>query len=154
MIKYLDKLTNVVFEEIPERVSLAISITNCQNSCPGCHSSFLSQNIGDELTKGVIDTLMKKYNGVNCFLFMGEGNDVDKLLELNEYVKRKYDIETGVYSGRDKVEDGYFDAFDFVKVGSYMKDLGPLNKETTNQRLYYHGNDITYKFWEREKNRK
>ena len=153
MVKYLDKLTNVVFEEIPDRVSLAISITNCQNSCPGCHSSFLSQNIGNELTNDVIDSLMKIYKGVNCFLFMGEGNDNKELLNLNKYVKDNYNIETGIYSGRDEVEDIYFSEFDFVKVGSYKKDLGPLNKETTNQRLYYHGEDITYKFWKREKNK-
>ena len=154
MVKYLDKLTNVVFEEIPDRVSLAISITNCQNNCPGCHSIFLSQNIGNELTTEVIDKLMKVYKGINCFLFMGEGNDYDKLLELNKYVKDNYEVETAIYSGRDKVEDCYFDLFDFVKVGSYKKDFGALNKETTNQRLYYHGEDITYKFWEREKRRK
>lgn len=150
MVKYLDKLTNVVFEEIPDRVSLAISITNCQNNCPGCHSSFLSQNIGNELTYEVIDSLMKKYYGVNCFLFMGEGNDNKELLNLNKYVKDNYNVETGIYSGRDEVEDVYFDDFDFVKIGSYKKDLGPLNKETTNQRLYYHREDITYKFWKRE----
>lgn len=154
MVKYLDKLTNVVFEEIPDRVSLAISITNCQNNCPGCHSSFLSQNIGDELTFDIIDKLMKDNKGINCFLFMGEGNDNEELLKLNKYVKDNYKIETAIYSGRDNVEEEYFKIFDFVKVGSYKKDFGPLNKETTNQRLYYHGNDITYKFWERERNKK
>ena len=68
-------------------------------------------------------------------------------------LKQAYIVE-GIRLKREKVEDCYFDLFDFVKVGSYKKDFGALNKETTNQRLYYHGEDITYKFWEREKRRK
>ena len=42
--------------------------------------------------------------------------------------------------------------FDYVKVGPYIEECGPLNKRTTNQRLYKcdkNGNkeDITYRFW-------
>ena len=41
--------------------------------------------------------------------------------------------------------------FNFIKLGSYKKEFGPLNKSTTNQKLYLVvGNpaileDITYK---------
>ena len=56
-----------------------------------------------------------------------------------------------IYSGRDKVEIEYYGLFDYVKVGGYKEECGPLNKETTNQRLYEIGidgiKDITYKFW-------
>ena len=37
--------------------------------------------------------------------------------------------------------------FDYVKVGPYKKEFGPLNERTTNQRLYYHREDITSRFW-------
>ena len=44
--------------------------------------------------------------------------------------------------------------FDYVKVGGYKEEYGPLNKETTNQRLYEIGadgiKDITYRFWKKE----
>ena len=50
--------------------------------------------------------------------------------------------------------------FNYVKLGPYIEELGPLNSKTTNQRFYkvesvgyedgttgYELNDITYKFW-------
>lgn len=150
MIKYTD--FSVVFEEIPDRVTLALSISNCQNNCKGCHSAFLRKNIGTELTEDSFSTEFKDVIPfVNCFLLLGEGDDRDTLIRISDFVKKEYGIETAIYSGRDKVEDDYFDHFDFVKVGSWQYEKGPLNKRTTNQRLYYHREDITYKFWKNEK---
>jgi anaerobic ribonucleoside-triphosphate reductase activating protein len=45
--------------------------------------------------------------------------------------------------------------FDFIKIGPYIRHLGPLNKPTTNQRLYQQTangefEDITYKFWRKQ----
>ena len=48
MLKFKDSY--IVFEEIPDRVSLAVNITNCQNNCIGCHSPELRLNNGEELT--------------------------------------------------------------------------------------------------------
>lgn len=149
MIKYVDK--SIVFEEIPDRVTLAFSISNCQNRCKGCHSSFLRCDIGNILNE---DILVEKFHNdlkyCNCVLFLGEGNDLDSLIKLSKFIKNKYHIETAIYSGRNEVEKILFDIFDYVKVGSYQEDKGGLNKETTNQRLYYHGQDITYKFWRKK----
>ena len=134
MIKYKDYF--VVFEEIPDRVSLAVNITNCQNNCIGCHSPELRLNNGEELTEEVIDKLIKENYGIDCFLFMGEGKDHSRLMELVRYIKENYTIKVAIYSGRDKVENEYYGLFDYVKVGSYKEECGPLNKETTNQRLF------------------
>ena len=150
MIKYSDSF--VVFEEIPDKVSLALNITNCANNCPGCHSPELALDMGQELTEDTIDRLINENAGANCFLFMGEGRDYKRLLELAMYIKEKYPyMAVGVYSGRDEVEDEYYKVFDYVKVGPYKEDLGPLNKRTTNQRLYKMVDgvktDITGRFW-------
>ena len=150
MIKYSDSF--VVFEEIPDKVSLALNITNCANNCPGCHSPELALDMGQELTEDTIDRLINENSGANCFLFMGEGRDYKILLELDMYIKEKYPyMAVGVYSGRDEVEDEYYKVFDYVKVGPYKEDLGPLNKRTTNQRLYKMVDgvktDITGRFW-------
>ena len=150
MIKYSDSF--VVFEEIPDKVSLALNITNCANNCPGCHSPELALDMGQELTEDTIDRLINENAGANCFLFMGEGRDYKRLLELAMYIKEKYPyMAVGVYSGRDEVEDEYYKVFDYVKVGPYKEDLGPLNKRTTNQRLYKMVDgvktDITERFW-------
>lgn len=148
MIKYVDK--SIVFEEIPDRVTLAFSISNCQNRCKGCHSPFLRKDVGDVLNEEVIlNDFDKDLKRCNCVLFLGEGNDIESLIKLNDFIKERYKIETAIYSGRDSVEDYFFEHFDFVKIGSYQADKGGLNKETTNQRLFYKKEDITYKFWKR-----
>ena len=150
MLKFIPELTDTVAEEIPDRVTLAVEITNCRGNCPGCHSPFLKQDIGEELTAAKIDKLIADNFGINCFLFLGEGRDSEALLKLAGHIKNAHPgIELAVYSGRDKVEDVYFDVFDFVKTGPYIESLGPLNSRTTNQRLYYHRVDITSRFWKR-----
>lgn len=156
MIKYIPEMTSVVIEEIPDRVTLAVDISNCQGNCVGCHSPFLKTDVGDELTDEIIDRLVADNFGVDCFLFLGEGNDHASLLRLAGHVRSK-GIAVALYSGRKDVEDGIFEAFDYVKVGPYVESLGPLNSRTTNQRLYkvshrgsgYSLEDITRCFWSR-----
>ena len=150
MLKYVPELTDIVIEEIPDRVTLAVEVTNCRGNCPGCHSPFLRQDIGSELTPEIIDSLIADNFGVNCFLFLGEGNDLPALFALAEHVRQSHPgVETAVYSGRESVEDEFFRLFDYVKTGPYIEARGPLNHPTTNQRLYYHREDITSCFWKR-----
>ena len=71
--------------------------------------------------------------------------------------------KVGWYSGEEDIDFfKYGWSFDYIKIGPYKKDLGPLNKRTTNQRLYKIGRlynqqliikeDITNKFWTHDKN--
>lgn len=140
MIKYLPKLNSVVFEEVPDKVTVAVEITNCRGRCEGCHSPFLQRNIGDVLTKKDIDDLISENFGVNCFLFLGEGapEDIDNLIDLASHIREKYQgrIATAIYSGRPEVEDEIYMAFDYVKVGPFISKFGPLNCRQTNQRFY------------------
>ena len=83
---------------------------------------------------------------------MGEGNDPKSLKDDILYIKEKYpSIKIGLYSGGNAVDDFYWDNLNYIKLGPYIEEFGPLNKETTNQRLYEIGadgiKDITYKFW-------
>ena len=150
MIKYVPELTDIVLEEIPDKVTLAVEISNCRGSCIGCHSPFLKQDIGEELTPEAVDALIAANFGVNCFLLLGEGRDLQALLRIAEHLRVRHPgIERAVYSGRPEVEPEIYAAFDYVKVGPYVQELGPLNSETTNQRLYHHGEDITARFWRR-----
>ena len=156
MIKYVPEMTSVVIEEIPDRVTLAVDISNCQGNCVGCHSPFLKTDVGEELTEDVIDSLVADNFGVDCFLFLGEGKDSESLLRLASHVRSK-GFAAALYSGRISVEDEIFAAFDYVKVGPYIEAFGPLNSKTTNQRLYkvshaasgYSLTDITSRFWHR-----
>lgn len=69
------------------------------------------------------------------------------------------DIKVGWYSGRQELSPDIDIAnFDYIKLGPYKEELGPLDSPTTNQRLYkvVTSNDtptledITYKFWNKE----
>lgn len=153
MIKYVPEMTSVVMEEIPDRVSLAVDISNCRGNCIGCHSPFLKKDIGQELTTEVIDRLVADNFGVNCFLFLGEGRDPEALLDLADHVRSK-GLYAAVYSGREEVEEVFWDHFDYLKLGPYRPECGPLNSLTTNQRLYRRTEegkweDITYRLQHR-----
>lgn len=47
MLKYVD--ARVVFQEIPDEITLAINISNCPCHCKGCHSQYLAEDIGKPL---------------------------------------------------------------------------------------------------------
>ena len=159
MIKYVPKMTNVVLEEIPDMLTLAIDISNCTGLCEGCHSPFLRLDVGEELTHSAIDSLISANFGINCFLFLGEGNDHQALMEAASYIRESYpSLALGLYSGRESLEDEIWQVFDYVKVGPFRPSCGPLNKQTTNQRLYkltrnpdgsVTRTDITSRFWRR-----
>ena len=157
MIKYVPEMTNVVLEEIPDRLTLAIDISNCTGLCEGCHSPFLRRDVGVELTPEAIDSLTAGNFGINCFLFLGEGNAPPALMSAANSVRRAYpSLALGLYSGRESVEEDVWELFDYVKIGPFRPSCGPLNKTTTNQRLYriLHNadgtrtvDDITARFW-------
>lgn len=152
MLKYIPELTDIVLEEIPDKVSLAVEISNCQGNCPGCHSPFLRQDLGEELTFEAIDAMIGSNYGADCFLFLGEGCDPEALRAAAAHIRSRHpDIELALYSGRESVEDWIWGMFDYVKVGPYRAESGPLNERGTNQRLYHHGEDITSRFWRKNR---
>ena len=117
MIKYLPESVSVVLEEVPDRVTLAVDITNCQGHCEGCHSPYLRGNFGEELTPERIDALIADNFGVNCFLFLGEGADVDALLALVKHLNTACPkMEVALYSGLPHTDDRVWDWFDYVKI--------------------------------------
>lgn len=150
MIKYVPEMTSVVLEEIPGKLTLAVEISNCQGNCKGCHSPFLKNDIGQELTPAVASRLVKENFGVNCFLLLGEGNDPVALLSLARCLRIEHpELELALYSGREQVEEEIWEVFDFVKTGPYREECGPLNNPGTNQRLYHHRKDVTSLFWKK-----
>ena len=154
MIKYVPQMTSVVMEEIPDRVTLAVDISNCRGNCEGCHSPFLREDIGEPLTVETVDALVKDNFGVDCFLFLGEGRDPETLLSLAAHVK-SLGLKAAVYSGRTEVDPAFWETFDYIKTGPYLPDKGPLNQETTNQRLWSRTGagweDITARFWRKKR---
>ena len=69
-LKYTDY--DIVFQEIPNEVTLAINLSRCPNRCEGCHSAYLMNDVGEQLTLEVIDSLYEKYgSSITCIWFMG-----------------------------------------------------------------------------------
>lgn len=48
MLKYVNG--GVVFQEIPDEVTLSINISNCPCHCPSCHSQYLWKDIGEQFS--------------------------------------------------------------------------------------------------------
>lgn len=150
MLKFIPEDTSVVFLEIPDQISLAINISGCPHRCPGCHSPYLREDIGECLTIPSINGIINTHKGITCVLFMGGDSDKQYLMTLSSYVRSK-GLLTGWYSGEDNLDISlYKNYFDYIKVGSYKRELGPLNSPNTNQRLYKINNgcieDITFLF--------
>lgn len=141
-MKYVN--TGVVFQEIPDEVTLAVNISNCPCRCKGCHSRYLWDDVGTPLTAGAIDGLMGKYGGgITCLCFMGGDADPCGVVELARYVHDAYpSVKVGWYSGRSAVGHGVDSSvFDYIKLGPYVERLGGLRSPATNQRLYRRGED-------------
>lgn len=127
----------VVFEEIPNEITLAINITNCPCRCPGCHSKFLWEDVGIELTTDELDKMIEKNDGITCVCFMGGDASPEMICALAEYVHEVKELKVGWYSGKDEYYKNIeFNWFDYIKLGHYDEKLGGLNKKTTNQVLY------------------
>lgn len=157
MIKYTD--AQIVFSEIPEETTLAINLSNCWFKCPKCHSPWLWKDVGYKLTMEALDSLIKKnIEGITCVCFMGEGHYEQKYINARaRYIKMHYpQLKIALYTGRSTMPPKLrLEYFDYVKIGPYNEKKGPINKPTTNQRLYtivdgHVKKDITYLFWKRK----
>ena len=139
----------IVFREIPDEITLAINITNCPNNCKGCHSPYLRDDIGYELTQETLKNMINRNTGITCVCFMGGDLFPEELNEFAYFIKSNYNLAVGVYSGLNKINSKLIiGLFDYIKIGEYLEDLGPLNSPTTNQKLfktYINLEDITKK---------
>uniref|UniRef100_UPI003216986F anaerobic ribonucleoside-triphosphate reductase activating protein n=1 Tax=uncultured Draconibacterium sp. TaxID=1573823 RepID=UPI003216986F len=137
MLKYYNY--DIVFQEIPDEVTLAVNITNCPNRCKGCHSPHLQKDIGEELNEGRIVSLMNNYaSAITCFCFMGGDATPKRIVELAQFLRLHYpEIKVAWYSGCTKLPEGFDSrSFRYIKLGGYVEELGNLKSTTSNQRLF------------------
>ena len=127
---------DIVFQEVPGEVTLALNISSCPNRCPGCHSPHLWEDIGEELSDELLRLLIERYRtGLTCVCFMGGDQDPDEVRRLAMKV-REQGLKTAWYSGHRFVPSSRQAVFDYVKTGPYIEALGGLKSATTNQRFY------------------
>lgn len=150
-LKYLGY--SIVFQEVPDEVTLAINISGCPHKCEGCHSKYLWEYEGNYISDDLYG-IINKYDGlITCVCFMGgEQNPLDLCYCLN--IVRQLGLKTCLYSGVDRlhylIAIGVSDLCDYIKIGHYDKQLGGLDSPTTNQRFFSRIDDnlidTTYKF--------
>lgn len=153
MLKYVD--AKVVFAEVPDEVTLAINISNCPCHCINCHSSYLAEDIGEPLDLQHLTNLIDSNKGITCVCIMGGDANPSEVDDIAQDIKEYYpELKVGWYSGRQELsKDIELSNFDFIKLGSYKEEFGPLNSRTTNQRFYKVSDgelvDITSRFYDR-----
>ena len=131
---------DIVFQEVPDETTLALSISGCPYRCHGCHSSYLWQrDAGTFLSCAELERLIRRYeHSITCVCFMGGDADHYDLNMLMAFIREYYPtLRIAWYSGSDKFpEDIRYDLLSYIKLGHYDATRGPLTSPTTNQRFY------------------
>lgn len=158
MLKYTT--TQVTFSEVPDEISLCINLSNCPYHCPDCHSKELWEDIGTPLRVGKLIDLIEANKGISCVCFMGGDSDLEELYNIFKFMPMLYkDLRVAWYTGRDSIPKD-LPPIDYIKIGPYKEEYGPINDPNTNQRFYTKGSamhkmdanshvwyDTTDKFW-------
>lgn len=149
---------DVVFQEVPNEISLVFNISGCPHQCEGCHSKYLWEYVGSYIRDDIKAILNKYKTMITCVCFMGGDQNTRELFEFIKIAKFDYGLKTCVYSGCDSIGE-FNDSLchlDYIKIGKYKSELGGLNNITTNQRFYKIVNnkleDLTHTFQEKDAN--
>lgn len=127
-----------VFQEVPDEVSVAFLVTGCPMRCHGCHSSDAWNGArGHELTEATIDAWIERSRGfLSCVLFLGGEWDPAGLKRLLDHARAR-GLKTCLYTGLEleQVDPELVSRLDFLKVGSWVAELGGLDSPRTNQKF-------------------
>ena len=138
MLKYLE--FGLSHLEVPGERSISIYISGCDNHCPNCHYPELqSPDEGLPLKKHISDIIELYRSQASCVCFLGEGANTEEDREelVNHAVAAgRAGLKTCLYSGRDTLIEPWMQVFDYIKLGSYKEQFGPLSSPKTNQRMF------------------
>lgn len=122
MLKYYDYA--VVMAEFPDEITLAVNISNCPGMCSHCSEPWLLKDIGTPLTNEEIDKLIKKYPDISLFGLMGGDSDHEDVIRIAKYIKEKYKLKVGIYSGREFINLDLVPYIDYYKIGRWIMPQG------------------------------
>ncbi|MBO4691229.1 MAG: anaerobic ribonucleoside-triphosphate reductase activating protein [Bacteroidales bacterium] len=135
---------DVVCQEIPDEVTLALNISGCPNHCKGCHSPWLWKDEGVLLDEKFLSILVERYKSdITCICFMGGDQEPATVNSLAAFIKNNFkEIKTAWYSGLEEIHPSIsLSNFDFIKIGPYIEEKGPLRSPNTNQKFFFVGKD-------------
>jgi len=125
----------VVFQEVPDEITLAFEITGCPHKCDGCHSPHLMEDIGTELTMGMFKNILAKYFGMISNVAFFGGDQYGEIEEFLQYAK-ELGLKTTLWTGNCDIAKNIKEKLNYLKVGAYKQEFGGLQEPTTNQRYY------------------
>ncbi|ULJ65790.1 anaerobic ribonucleoside-triphosphate reductase activating protein [Wielerella bovis] len=143
----------IVWQEVPNEVSLAFLISGCPLRCAGCHSAdSWKANRGEILSVDYLRTRLKMYrNLLTCVLFLGGEWQPETLLALLNVARDEFGLKTCLYTGleRDELPPILLPKLTFLKTGRWVAALGGLDNLNTNQRFIdlRTDEDWTHLFW-------
>ena len=110
---------DIVFQEIPDEVTIAVNLTGCPVHCPGCHSPHLWEDIGVPLDEVLLRRIYREYAGeVTCICLMGGDADPAAVEKLCAYIKQEMHLRSGWWSGRDyRTSAAALCHYDYIKTG-------------------------------------
>ena len=71
---------------------------------------------------------------ISCVLFMGGEWEPDNLINLL-IISKEMGLKTALYSGLEHIDYDIFEKLDYLKLGPWIKELGGLSSEMTNQKF-------------------
>ena len=129
----------VVWQEVPDEVSLAFLFSGCPLRCKGCHSAdSWKSGLGQALSADYLRNRLRRYAGIlTCVLFMGGEWQPETLLDLLRLVRNEFGLKTCLYTGyeRDELPPALLPELTFLKTGRWMAERGGLDSRATNQRF-------------------
>ncbi|MFV3409003.1 anaerobic ribonucleoside-triphosphate reductase activating protein [Bdellovibrio bacteriovorus] len=125
---------DIVFQEVPDHVSLAFYVCGCPLKCPGCHSPELwTEKNGTPLTTELLQQLITRYRGrITCVLFLGGEWHEAELCQFLEICHHNH-LRTALYTGLNEVSARLLENLDYLKTGPWVRALGGLDSPATNQ---------------------
>ena len=139
----------IVFQEVPDEVSLAFTITGCPLRCQGCHSQETwNRELGLALTPSLFENYLLQYQAmITCVLFFGGEWNSECLVQRLQMAK-VHGLKTCLYTGLERVPQRISRHLDYLKIGPWLTEKGGLNESTTNQRLInlHTGQCLNYRF--------
>lgn len=133
----------IVFQEVPNEVSLAINISGCPYHCENCHSKYLWEYQGEYVSEDFEDLIQQNINFITCVCFMGGDQNIKELQTLC-IIAKGYDLKTCLYTGNNDIKtlSDLYPYLDYIKIGEYIEECGGLNQTSTNQKMYLIKNGI------------
>ena len=142
---------HILFQEVPDEISLGFTVMGCPLKCQGCHSEHTwDPGRGTPLTPKLFRDFLDQYQGlITCVLFFGGEWQLQALLPKLK-LARQSGLKTCLYTGREHVPDTLKKELTYLKTGRWVEAMGGLDRPTTNQRFIdlSSGNLLNHKFQE------